>query len=209
MKIITQSHEILDPINGTEILKKIERIARICYKSEDKITEDSHLGMVRGLLARGHEAMLEHVSISVKFITDRGVTHELVRHRLASFAQESTRYVNYGKSGIELIEPVFTNSVFDSEFDKVWLEQAGEAELTYILMLEAGFPPQDARGVLPHSLKTEIVVTANLREWRHILALRAVGTTGKPHPQMQALMIPLLQEFKANIPVIFDDLLCG
>ena len=209
MKIITQSHEILDPINGTEILKKIERIARLCYKSEDKITEDSCLGMVKGLLARGHEAMLEHVSISVKFITDRGVSHELARHRLASFAQESTRYVNYGKSGIELIEPVFTNSVFDSEFDRVWLEQAGEAELTYVLMLEAGFTPQDARSVLPNSLKTEIVVTTNLREWRHILALRAVGTTGKPHPQMQALMIPLLQEFKAKIPVVFDDLVCG
>ena len=209
MKIVTQSHKIIDPIDGTEILKKIERIARLCYKSEDKITEDSHLGMVRGLLARGHEAMLEHVSISVKFITDRGVTHELVRHRLASFAQESTRYVNYGKSDMEFIEPVFTQFKFDEEVDKYWAGQMQDAEQTYNLMIEAGFTPQDARSVLPNSLKTEIVVTANLREWRHILALRAVGTTGKPHPQMQALMIPLLQEFKAKIPVIFDDLVCG
>lgn len=209
MKILTQSHEIIDHIDGTEILKKIERIARLCYKSEDKITEDSHLGMVKGLLARGHEAMLEHVSISVKFITNRGVTHELVRHRLASFAQESTRYVNYGKSDMEFIEPVFTHCKFDEEVDEVWIETMREAELCYVLMIEAGFPPQDARSVLPNSVKTEIVVTANLREWRHILALRAVGTTGKPHPQMQALMIPLLQEFKANIPVIFDDLICG
>ena len=209
MKIIKQSHNILDDINEVEILKRIEKIARVCYKSEGNTTENSCFKFVKMLVDKGHHAMLEHCSLSVKFITDRGISHELIRHRLASYAQESTRYVNYGKSGIEIIKPVFTHSEFDSTLDEVWCEQMSEAEFTYNQMIEAGFPPQDARSVLPNSTKTEIVVTANLREWRHIFALRAVGTTGKPHPQMRALMIPLLQEFKAKIPVVFDDLICG
>lgn len=170
--------------------------------------------MIKGLLDRKHEAMLEHVSVSVLFITDRGVSHELVRHRMASFAQESTRYCNYNKLGLDFIIPTFSPAKEDRREDRreamaMWVSDMEDAELAYTYMLsEKGYnlPPQDARSVLPNSLKTEIVVTANLREWRHILALRAVGITGEPHPQMKALMQPLLADFQKKIPLIFDDL---
>lgn len=210
MQLVKQSHAFIDEIDGVAMLKKIERIARVCYKSEDKITETSYINMIKGLLARKHEAMLEHVSVSVLFITDRGVSHELVRHRMASFAQESTRYCNYNKLGLDFIIPTFSPAKEDRrEAMAMWVADMEDAELAYTYMLsEKGYnlPPQDARSVLPNSLKTEIVVTANLREWRHILALRAVGITGEPHPQMKALMQPLLKDFQKKIPLVFDDL---
>lgn len=205
MKIVKACYEILDILNGEDILKKIERVARVCYKSEDKITNGSAEKMVRSLIKSGHEAMLEHYSFSVLFICDRGVSHELVRHRIASFAQESTRYCNYGKSGeVSFIKPMFFAE--DSiEFDN-WCDSMMEAEKIYLNLVEIGWKPQEARCVLPNSLKTEIVVTANLREWRHFFKLRAVGTTGAPHPQMRELTVPLLQELKKRVPVVFDDL---
>ncbi len=211
MKIVKAGYEILDNLDGEAILKKIERIARVCYKSEDKIGEGSAEKMVKALIKRGHEAMLEHYSFSVKFICDRGVSHELVRHRVASFAQESTRYCNYGHEGeITVILPFFfdtgmgvnSNSIVFEE----WKHSCEVAERKYISLLEKGATPQEARSVLPNSLKTEVVMTANLREWRHFFKLRAVGVTGKPHPQMQEVAIPLLQEVKELIPVVFDDL---
>lgn len=212
MKIVKAGYEILDPLNGEEILRKLERIARVCYKSEDKITEGSAEKMVRALIKRGHEAMLEHFSFSVKFTVDRGVSHEIVRHRLASFAQESTRYCNYGKSGdVTFIEPTVLG--LEDKADQYgytaryfWEHSVEVAETAYKNMLEAGATLQEARSVLPNSTKTEVVMTANLREWRHFLKLRAVGTTGKPHPQMQEVAIPLLRELKEKIPVIFEDL---
>lgn len=212
MKIVKAGYEILDPLNGEEILRKLERIARVCYKSEDKITEGSAEKMVRALIKRGHEAMLEHFSFSVKFTVDRGVSHEIVRHRLASFAQESTRYCNYGKSGdVTFIEPTVLG--LEDKADQYgytaryfWEHSVEVAETAYKNMLEAGATPQEARSVLPNSTKTEVVMTANLREWRHFLKLRAVGTTGKPHPQMQEVAVPLLRELKEKIPVIFEDL---
>lgn len=209
MKIVKAGYEILDPLNGEEILKKIERVARVCYKSEDKITAGSAEKMVRALVKRGHEAMLEHFSFSVKFTVDRGVSHELVRHRIASFAQESTRYCNYGHEGeISVIEPFYLKECRDKEPWKyhAWAEACEKAEDRYLALLEYGASPQEARAALPNSLKTEIVVTANLREWRNIFKLRAVGVTGKPHPQMLEVMVPLLEEVKKNIPVVFDDL---
>ena len=215
MQIIKAGYEILDELNGSEILKKIERVARVCYKSEDKITEGSAEKMVKALVKSGHEAMLEHFSFSVKFICDRGVSHELVRHRIASFAQESTRYCNYGSKGgeITVIEPCYrlvdgvSVSVDNwSERDGAWVHSCEEAEKSYLRMLADGATPQEARAVLPNSLKTEIVVTANLREWRHFFKLRACGTTGKPHPQMLEVAVPLLKEIKSLIPVVFDDL---
>lgn len=215
MQIIKAGYEILDELNGSEILKKIERVARVCYKSEDKITEGSAEKMVKALVKSGHEAMLEHFSFSVKFICDRGVSHELVRHRIASFAQESTRYCNYGSRGgeITVIEPCYllvdgvSISVDNwSERYGVWVHSCEEAEKSYLRMLADGATPQEARAVLPNSLKTEIVVTANLREWRHFFKLRACGTTGKPHPQMLEVAVPLLKEIKSLIPVVFDDL---
>lgn len=204
MNVIKAGYEILDELNGAEILKKIERVARVCYKSEDKITEGSAEKTVKALIKSNHGAMLEHYSFSVKFICDRGVSHEIVRHRLASFAQESTRYCNYGNAdgGCTFIYPFWMNEDTDNE----WRWACGTAERAYLDMLHKGATPQEARAVLPNSLKTEVVMTANLREWRHFFKLRACGDTGKPHPQMLEVAVPLLKEIKSLIPVIFDDL---
>ena len=205
MRIINAGYEILDPLNGEEILKKIERVARVCYKSEEKIGEGTAEKMVRALVKSKHEAMLEHFSFSVKFIVDRGVSHELVRHRVASFAQESTRYCNYSKSGgIAFIRPCFF--VEDSVEMDNWVDSCMKAEQLYNDFILIGRSPQEARAVLPNSLKTEVVMTANLREWRHFFSLRACGSTGKPHPQMLEVAVPLLKEVKSLIPVVFDDL---
>ena len=213
MKIINAGFQILSDINGMEMLKNIEYIARTCYKSENSITELSAVKMVESLINRGHEAMLEHQSISVKFIVDRGVSHELVRHRMATYAQESTRYCNYSKDkfGNELtfIRPYFWEDEPLRCPLSVWAAAMEKAEKAYFELIGMGVPPEQARTVLPNSIKTEIVMTANLREWRHFFKLRAIGTTGKPQPQMLEVTVPLLAEFKALIPVVFDDLIVG
>ena len=212
MKIIKAGYEILDELNGEEILKKIEKVARVCYKSEDKIAEGSAEKIVRALIKSKHLAMLEHFSFSVKFIVDRGISHEIVRHRVASFAQESTRYCNYGNKGgdITVIEPHYwnyvPNDVVRNSLHDIWVEGVAKAEDRYLELLSYGASPQEARAVLPNSLKTEVVMTANLREWRHFFSLRACGETGKPHPQMLEVAVPLLKELKGTIPVVFDDL---
>lgn len=207
MKIINASTEILTPITGDE-LQRIEYAGRTCYKSEDKITDDSAKKFVENLIKRGHEAMLEHSSLSVKFICDRGVSHELVRHRMASFAQESTRYCNYSqdKFGKELIfiKPKFFKEGTDSY--KYWENAMADAENYYFSMLDFGCTPQEARSVLPNSIKTEVVMTANYREWRHFFWLRAARKTGPAHPQMEELTVPLLYEVSGLIPVVFDDI---
>lgn len=327
MKIIDAGYEILDTLNGEEILKKIERVARVCYKSEDKITDGSAEKMVRALVKSEHFAMLEHgeailevdhhtyedlrwvlselsercgeapmlrltslklsrrdivsgnmrawlefftlccnnsvgvntvlfdvfsqmryfpifeaiqkrleeneelsyttggevrelfyrdlsyeemlvhYDFTVKFICDRGVSHEIVRHRVASYAQESTRYCNYSKGNVgdvTFIRPCFftENSV---EMDN-WVDSCMKAEQLYKDFILIGRTPQEARSILPNSLKTEVVMTANLREWRHFLSLRACGSTGKPHPQMLEVAVPLLKELRERVPVVFDDL---
>lgn len=327
MKIIDAGYEILDTLNGEEILKKIERVARVCYKSEDKITEGSAEKMVRALVKSEHFAMLEHgeailevdhhtyedlrwvlselsercgeapmlrltslklsrrdivsgnmrawlefftlccnnsvgvntvlfdvfsqmryfpifeaiqkrleeneelsyttggevrelfyrdlsyeemlvhYDFTVKFICDRGVSHEIVRHRVASYAQESTRYCNYSKGNVgdvTFIRPCFftENSV---EMDN-WVDSCMKAEQLYKDFILIGRTPQEARSILPNSLKTEVVMTANFREWRHFLSLRACGSTGKPHPQMLEVAVPLLKELRERVPVVFDDL---
>lgn len=316
MKTIKPYTQIIDEINGQEILKKIEQCGRVCYKSEDKITDDSAEKFVAGLIKRGHEAMLEHASfifevdalfyaealeiinelessgelasflrftnnstpiisgnvrawrsffkglvkvngclpcgskkiiennsalfpeflnvkcldgnnlkplsvydlqtdneklthwdVTVKFVVDRGVSHEIVRHRLASFAQESTRYCNYAKDDfggeITFIEPFFWN---DSSQYNTWKSSVENAEIDYFHLLNCGATPQEARAVLPNSLKTELVMSANLREWRHFFKLRAANVTGKAHPQMLEVTRPLLDELKTLIPVVFDDI---
>lgn len=206
MKIIDQSHEILTEtmyIERTPVM--IELAGRTCYKSEDKVTENSADKFCRMLIKRGHEAMIEHYGvITVRFITDRGVTHEFVRHRLASFAQESTRYIKYD-GDIEFIRPVFdwSNSDLINQKNSIWINAMAGAELNYQKMIKEGCAPQEARSVLPNSLKTEIVVTANIREWRHILKLR---TAQVAHPQIRELMIPLLKELRKLVPALFDDL---
>ena len=213
MKIIDAGFEILTPISegGISELQFLEKIARKCYKSEDKISEDGESAkrLVGSLIKSKHEAMLEHMSLSVLFICDRGVSHEIVRHRMASFAQESTRYCNYskGKFGGEVtfIRPYNMHS--DSTEFAIWESAMSVAENSYMELLDNGISPQMARSVLPNSLKTELVMTANLREWRHFLNLRAAGSTGAPHPQMLEVAVPLLIELQHAIPVVFDDII--
>lgn len=315
MKIVTAGYE---RITEKDPIKKIEQVARVCYKSEDKICDGSAKKMVRGLIKRGHEAMLEHASLvisfdansyfklrgildwlqyqcgynsflrftsitdylvsgnlrawreflslamnegfeistalesilrspkydiffedivimtyedegtaeeidpqtltgiereihdslTVKFIVDRGVSHEIVRHRVASFAQESTRYCNYGKSReVSFIRPCFFEE-FSPEMDN-WVDHCMMSERDYLVLLAMGRTPHEARSILPNSLKTELVMTANLKEWKHFFELRAVGTTGKPHPQMLEVAVPLMKECKRLIPDVFDYLEAG
>lgn len=212
MKAIEAGFEILDPISvdGIEELKKIERAARTCYKSEDKITEDgsSARKMVAGLIKSGHEAMLEHGGLTVRFVCDRGVSHELVRHRMASFAQESTRYCNYSKDkfGNELtfvMPTLYKDDFMEDEAWNCWVETMKKCEESYMKLIKMGVSPQMARSVLPNSLKTEVVVTANWREWRHILSLRCAPDA---HPDIRCLMIDLLEELHDKIPILFDDI---
>lgn len=204
MRIIEPGYEILTGIDGDAILKRIEQIGRVCYKSEDKITQDSAEKFVKGILLRGHESVIEHENITVKFICGRGISHELVRHRIASFSQESTRYCCYAndKFGNELtfIKPLFWKDEH-SKFS-LWLDVMNFIETRYMMLIEFGAKPEEARSILPNSLKTEIIITSNLREWRHILKLR---TSPKAHPQMHQLMIPLLKELQIRIPIIFED----
>lgn len=209
MKVIEPSYEILTEVSkgGIKELKHIEKIGRVCYKSEDKITEDGESAkkFVKMIINRGHEAMIEHSSLSVKFIVDRGVSHELVRHRIASFAQESTRYCNYSKDKhggeITFIKPCF----FEENSDKYnrWCSAMICCEKLYMLLLKDGATPQEARSVLPNSTKTEITITANYREWRNFFKLR---TAKAAHPQMREVTVPLLTELKKRLPIIFDDI---
>lgn len=221
MKKLNESYEILTKISecAKEELQMIEKIGRVCYKSEDLIIEDGESAkkFVAMLIKNGHEAMLEHSNLSVKFIVDRGISHELVRHRIASFAQESTRYCNYAKDkfssecnfiditpGIKLDNKM--KSMETSEIALVleeWEKAMEDAERHYMKILELGATPQIARSVLPNSTKTEITVSANYREWRNFFKLRIPKTA---HPQMREVTIPLLKELKEKIPVIFDDI---
>ena len=198
MKIINASYKIESPIDGAEILKRIEKAGRTCYKSEDRITEESAKSFVRMLIERGHESVLEHESITVRFVCDRGISHEIVRHRIASFSQESQRYVRYN-GDIEFINPRMPNA----KAYEAWRELCERAEETYRELLSYDVQPQQARAVLPNSTKTEIVMTANLREWRHFLKLR---TAKAAHPQMRELTVPLLKELQERLPVVFDDI---
>lgn len=205
MKIISPQIEFITPIDGTAVLKRIEQCGRVCYKSEGQITEGSAPRFVETLIKRGHEAVLEHCSFTVKFVCDRGVSHEIVRHRMASYCQESTRYCNYSKgdfgSEIMVIEPSYLikgTAAYDA-----WKAACEATEQAYFDLLNWGLSPQEARAVLPNSLKTEVVMTANIREWRHILKLRCSKAA---HPQMREVATQLLKELQEKIPVLFDDI---
>lgn len=207
MIIVKPSYKILSKIDPIYDLQLIEKIGRVCYKSEDKIdkTGESAKKLISNLIKWKHEAVIEHSFLSVKFVCDRGVTHELVRHRLASFAQESTRYCNYagekfGKQ-ISVIEPYFYKD--QPERYEIWKKSMEQAEQAYFDLLAQGSTPQEARSVLPNSLKTEITISANFREWRQILKLRCAPDA---HPQARELLIPLLKELQEKIPLIFDDI---
>lgn len=209
MKIITPSYTILRPcaldaVARKDALHAIADAARTCYKSTG--TDDATL--VAQLVRSGHEAMLEHYSISVRFVVDRGVSHEIVRHRLASYAQESTRYCNYSKDKFDgQIGVICPEEIKNDKIRaEAWEAACIMGERVYLALIGDHVPPELARSVLPHALATEIVMTANLREWRHFIALRAVGTTGKPHPQIRQVALPLLHELAAWLPEVFADL---
>lgn len=204
MNIIDPSFEILDEVDGQAMLRRIERAGRVCYKSEDRITDDSAEKFVRMILKSGHESVIEHEKISVRIVCDRGVTHEIVRHRIASYSQESTRYCNYTGArfggGLTLIRPCFWEE--DSEQYRLWLDTMQELENRYNRLIELGARPEEARSILPNSLKTEIVVTMNLREWRHFFALR---TSERAHPQMRQVACMIQAKFAELLPAVFAD----
>lgn len=208
MKVIQQSYEILTDLSNPieTILKPIERAGRICYKSENNITDDSYLTFCKNILNRGHEAVIEHSQLSVKFIVDRAIANELVRHRIASYCQESTRYVNYSKdkfgNEIKVIEPEDLLPRDSTDYN-IWWMSCKNAEEAYMAMLSNNVKPEIARNVLPLSTATEIIMTANIREWRSVMRLR---TNSRAHPQMRSIMRKLLDEFKSKIPVLFDDI---
>ena len=204
-RVALPEYQILDDINGKEMLKRLEKIIRVCYKSEDKIGEGSAERMVGNIIKSGHTAMLEHDNISVKFITDRGVTHELVRHRHCGFAQESSRYCSYDKdkfgNKITVIKPLLFEK--DSTEYQLWLRAMDNAGQAYFDLKNLCNVKNDmARGVLPTDLKTEITVTASLREWRAIFGLRCANDA---HPAIRKIMRDLLTDFHSKIPVVFDD----
>lgn len=239
MKIVPASYQIMkpdvdDPDVYWDILKEITECGHVAYQSENLVTDESAERFVKRLIHDGHESVLEHVSMRVKFTVDRGFSHELVRHRLASFTQSSTRYCNYSQdrfgNEITVVMPVFFMDIPRERryliiLDGVKAFENGEenadpkerafcywycanrvSEKTYLKMLDAKMTPQEARSVLTNSLKTEVVMTTNLREWRHVLNLRAAGVTGKPHPQMLEVMVPLLNELRLKLPALFEDI---
>ena len=209
MKIIEPSVELIDDFDAAAIMRKLERAGRVCYKSEGNIKVDSAEKFIRGIIKRGHESVIEHATVSFKIICDRGVTHELVRHRIgASYSQESTRYCDYsaGKFGGELtfIKPCFWSA--DDENFKLWSQSMALIEKNYLAMRANGARPEEARSILPNSLKTEIFVTMNLREWRHFLRLR---TAPAAHPQMRQVALKIFDILKTKLPAVFDDLNCN
>lgn len=209
MKITKASFAFVDQFDGVDILRKIEIAGRTAYKSETLASYDSAPQFIAMLIKKGHLSVIEHHSVTVRVICDRGVSHEIVRHRLASYTQESTRYCNYtqGKfeGGVTFIEPCFWPSSDSTTADKraAWLRAVEAADNAYQELVHLGASAEQARSVLPNSLKTEIVITMNLREWRHFFTLR---TAPGAHPQMREITVPLLSEFKTRIPVVFDDI---
>lgn len=206
MKVILPGYEIIGMSDPKEIIKRIELCGRVCYKSENNISEDSAERFIRNIIKSGHESVIEHEKITVKIICDRGVSHEIVRHRIASYSQESTRYCNYSKDKFEneltFIKPCFWEE--NSELYKIWTEQMQSVEENYLALISLGAKPEQARSILPNSLKTEILVTMNLREWRHFFRLR---TSERAHPQMREVAVPLLNRMKELLPVVFEDIM--
>lgn len=212
MKIVSPSIEIFSTESYEEMLRRVERAGRVCYKSEGSIQEGSAERFIKNILKRGHESVIEHGSITVKVTCDRGVTHEIVRHRIASYSQESTRYCNYANdkfdNQISCID-VATGFQYDLNDEKdlqkyqLWQEAMEAAERYYFRMLELGARPEEARSILPNSLKTEIVMTMNLREWRHFIRLRGSKAA---HPQIREITKLLLSEFQERYPLFFEDL---
>lgn len=205
MKVIKSSIQMETKVDGVELLKKIERFGRVCYKSEKLITNSSAESFVKKILKNGHESVIEHFTFSIRVVCDRGVSHEIVRHRIASYSQESTRYCNYTNDEfgacITFIEPCFFTH--ESKEYKVWEKAMLNSERAYFELISLGRSPQEARSVLPNSLKTEIIMTMNLREWRHFLKLR---TSNEAHPQMREVACLIHKALSTAVPIIFDNI---
>lgn len=206
MRIIEPYIILESDLTQTQILKHLEKAGRVCYKSEDRISDMSAEKFIKNILKRGHESVIEHVSLTIRIVCDRGVSHEIVRHRIASYSQESTRYCNYFmdkfSNELTLIKPCFWEK--ESKEYLLWENAMSEIEKTYNELIASGAKPQEARSVLPNSLKTEIVMTMNLREWRHFLRLRTSTTA---HPQMQQVSLMIYQTLVEKFPVFFSDIL--
>lgn len=204
MKIIEPIIEI-ENVNYKRIMKNLERACRTCYRSEDKITDESYKTLLKNCINRGHESILEHEKITIQMVCDIGVYKDLTRHRIASFSIESTRYCNYGKdkfdNQIKFIKPV--NMEENTELYTEWKEACENIEKHYIKMAKLGATPDQMRMILPHSTAALVTMTANVREWKHILELRA---SSHAHPSVEQVMIPLLIHFKENMPEIFESI---
>lgn len=200
---IEKAKVLVPSFDGELLLKKLERYGRVCYKSEDSFSRTGTSGMLKTLIEKNHESVLEHEKLTMIFIIDRGVSHELVRHRIASYSQESTRYCNYSKDKfgkeITVIEPIF----FDTEKRRIWEYTNKMIEKNYFHLLELGATPQEARSILPNSLKTEIAVTMNMRSLRNFLDLRSSKSA---HPQIKEVAIPLLLYLKEKLNPLFADI---
>lgn len=205
MRVIEPYVIIESNITQDEAMSLIERAGRVCYKSENIISDGSAERFIKGIMKRGHESVIEHVAITVRVICDRGVTHEIVRHRIASYSQESTRYCNYTSdkfsNEITVIKPLFWEE--ESEEFKIWKQGMEDCEKAYFALVKAGATPQEARSVLPNSLKTEIFMTMNFREWRHFFTLRCSSAA---HPQMRQVANMILEQFKERYPLFVEDL---
>ena len=204
VQVVKSSFEFLTPVDADFVLRHIENCGRTCYQSFDKKDDTSHLRFLKHIVSRHHESVIEHFSVSVKFIMDRAIANELVRHRLASFSQESTRYCCYAKekfgNEITVIKPVMLEE--GTQAYDTWKNSMEAIEKAYLTMLEQGQTPETARAVLPCCLKTQIVVSANLREWKHIFSMRCSDAA---HPDIRFLMRDLKKEFQKRIPIIFDE----
>ena len=196
MRYIQQSAEV-EKVDGVEVLRKIERIGRICYNSLDKITPTSYEGFVRGLIASGHESVLEHVSLTATVVVNRAIAQEITRHRIGSYTHESTRYIKYKDLRV-IVDPMLQSEYTDTVLENV--------EELYIHGLNRGLPRELMRDILPLATASTLVMTYNLRQWRHFFKLRYLGTTGRPHPQIKALAGELLTQMQGMIPVVFDDM---
>ena len=219
MKIIQPQVLVPQDNFNPNLLKKLERYTRVCYKSEGKMQPEGDPDFLKSKLTMGHESVIEHEKATVMFVVDRGISHEIVRHRIAAYSQESTRYCNYSNkkfgNEITVIEPFFfdKNKVISNEcfgnYDDycsmydIWKNSCEDIEFNYFRLIANGATAQEARSILPNSLKTEIVVTYNMREWRHFFKLRCSSAA---HPQMRQVAIPLLLMFKERLSVLFDDI---
>jgi thymidylate synthase (FAD) len=199
VEIVKPSVSFINQLDSKEIYKTIEKCGRIAYQSQDKTTENSDIKFIKSLISRGHGSVLEHVYISIKIVCDRGVTHELVRHRLASYTQESTRYCNYSKLGLKAIKPMCQTI----EGELIWDAALKAAEEYYNDMIKAGETPEIARSILPAGVKSEIVATMNIRQWRHVLNQRL---SKNAHPQIREIMLMLKEIFIKELPILFEDI---